>query len=120
MTSNTSLHSIEDYPLDSLILYSLREFSNGNVEVADKIHEVFQQKVKNSLQKAQSFSKNGDDYMADVILTNITKAKIAQAEWIYLATQKNKKEVSISISNKKDLILLDDIYSNLDLNKEKF
>ena len=120
MTSNTSLHSIEDYPLDSLILYSLREFSNGNVEVADKIHEVFQQKVKNSLQKAQSFSKNGENYMADVILTNITKAKIAQAEWIYLATQKNKKEVSISISNKKDLILLDDIYSNLDLNKEKF
>ena len=120
MTNNTLLKSIDDYPLDSLILYSLREFSNGNIEIADKIHEIFQQKVKVSLKKAQTFSKKGNNYMADVILTNITRAKIAQAEWIYLATQKKKKEVQIDILNKNDLVLLNDIYSNLELTEENF
>ena len=120
MTNKPPIEKIEDYPLDSLILYSLREFSNGNKIVADKIHEIFQLKVKDSLQIAQLHSKNGDAYKADVILSNITKAKIAQAEWIYLATQKNKKENTLKTSNKNNIILFKDIYDNLNQPEKKY
>ncbi len=114
------MRNIEDYPLDSIILYSLREFSNGNIDTANKIHNLFQKKVKSSLKKAQQYSKDGNDLKADIILSNITKAKIAQSEWIYIATQKNvEKKLQIDVQE-DSFLFFDDIYKNLKKSDQDF
>ena len=66
MTNNFNIRRIEDFPLDSLILYSLREFSNGNIAVAENLHNIFQLKVKESLKQAQTYIDNADHYKADI------------------------------------------------------
>ena len=66
MTNNFNIKRIEDFPLDSLILYSLREFSNGNVAVAENLHNIFQLKLE-SLKQAQKHIDNSDNYKADKI-----------------------------------------------------
>ena len=103
MTNNFNIQRIEDFPLDSLILYSLREFTNGNVAVAENLHNIFQLKVKDSLKQAQKHIDNSDNYKADKILSNIAKAKIAQSEWIYLATEKLSNDRSINIKQSNNL-----------------
>ena len=119
MINNQPNLKIEDYPLDSLILYSLNELSNGNSLAADKLHKTFLLKVKEALKAAQIFSRKGEDYKADCILTNITKAKIAQSEWMYLATQRLSTEENLSIKDKSNLVLLNDIYKDLKHSKSK-
>lgn len=109
------MENIEQFPLDGLIIFSLSEYSKGNKNIADKIYEVFQLKVKEGLIKAQNYVKVGKNYEADIILSNITKAKIAQSEWIYITTQrKNKCEINLSNSSPSNSIPLNqDIYENL-------
>ena len=85
------MKNFNQFPLDGLILYALREYSIGNAKIADKIHSIFQQKVKEKLKEAQNFISSGNNFRADEILSNITKAKIAQNEWMYLKTQKKSK-----------------------------
>ena len=65
MTNNFNIQRIEDFPLDSLILYSLREFSSGNLAVAENLHNIFQLKVKESLKQAQKHIDNSDNFKAD-------------------------------------------------------
>ena len=102
MTNNFNIKRIEDFPLDSLILYSLREFSSGNVVVAENLHNIFQLKVKESLKQAQKYIDNSDNFKADNILSNM-QAKIAQSEWIYLATEKLSNK-GINIKQSKILV----------------
>ena len=40
------METIEKFPLDSLILFSLREFSHGNIEIADKILPGFGEQMR--------------------------------------------------------------------------
>ena len=120
MTNNFNIRRIEDFPLDSLILYSLREFSNGNIAVAENLHNIFQLKVKESLKQAQIYIDNSDHYKADNILSNIAKAKIAQSEWIYLATEKLSNDRNINIKQSKNFSPLNDIYEDLILSKNEF
>ena len=120
MTNNFNIQRIEDFPLDSLILYSLREFSNGNIAVAENLHDIFQLKVKESLKQAQKYINNSDHYKADNILSNIAKAKIAQSEWIYLATEKLSNDRNININQRKSFSPIKDIYEDLVLSKNEF
>ena len=120
MTNNFNIKRIEDFPLDSLILYSLREFSSGNVAVAENLHNIFQLKLKESLKQAQKYIENSDNFKADNILSNIAKAKIAQSEWIYLATEKLSNDRDINIKRSKSFSPIKDIYEDLVLSKNEF
>ena len=115
------MKNFNQFPLDGLILYALREYSIGNVKIADKIHSIFQQKVKEKLKEAQIFISSGNNFRADEILSNITKAKIAQNEWMYLKTQKkSKNDTTIETSFNPHLNLCHDIYDDIKILDEKF
>ena len=120
MVNNLNNKKVEDYPLDSLILYSLREFSNGNIEIAENLHNIFQLKVKESLKEAQKLIQTSDHFKADSILANIAKAKIAQSEWLYLANERSSQTKKFDDKESKQFILLNDIYEDLFLPKDEF
>ena len=120
MVNNLNNKKVEDYPLDSLILYSLREFSNGNIEIAENLHNIFQLKIKESLKEAQKLIQTSDHFKADSILANIAKAKIAQSEWLYLANERSSQTKKFDDKESKQFILLNDIYEDLILPNDEF
>ena len=106
MVNNLNNKKIEDYPLDSLILYSLREFSNGNIEIAENLHNIFQLKGKRIFKRSSKYIETSDHFKADNILANIAKAKIAQSEWLYLATERLSQTKKFDDKESKQFILL--------------
>ena len=108
------MKNLSQFPLDGLILYSLREYSKGNEQIADKIHSIFQLKVKEKLIEAQDLINSGNNFRADEILNSITKAKIAQNEWMYLVTQKKSNDdINIEKEFNSPLKLCHDIYDEI-------
>ena len=115
------MKNFNQFPLDGLILYALREYSLGNEKIADKIHSIFQKKVKEKLKEAQIHINSGNNFCADEILNSITKSKIAQNEWMYLVTQKkNNDEINIEKDFNSSLNLCHDIYDEIVKSDENF
>ena len=115
------MKNLSQFPLDGLILYSLREYSNGNEQIADKIFSIFQLKVKEKLIEAQDLINSGNNFCADEILNSITKAKIAQNEWMYLVTQKKSNDnINIEEEFNSPLKLCHDIYDEIIKPDENF
>ena len=119
MVNNLNNKKVEDYPLDSLILYSLREFSNGNIEIAENLHNIFQLKVKESLE-AQKLIQTSDHFKADSILINIAKKPKLLSLNGYILPMKGLQTKKFDDKESKQFILLNDIYEDLFLPKDEF
>ena len=65
--------------------------------------------------EAQSFIKTGESFKADTILSNITKAKIAQSEWLYITKRKTESIThQLDQSSLNKLSINNDIYEDLE------
>ena len=103
------MKQLEKFPLDILILYSLKEFNDGNLSLANKIHRFFELKVKESLLIAEKALNIGNNFKVDNILSNIAKAKIVQTEWLSITSERKKSldnRLEIPDKNKFDSDIL--------------